>query len=291
MSGPSIFEEWMVAAGNAPPVDSLEALIGISSQLTSTMRARLRENWGIPIHQTYGLNEIGKVGLRCEFGRYHIHVEHCLVEIVDNHGQPCSPGQVGHVVVTGLRNWAMPLLRYDTDDMAVAVAGPCPCGRTQPSMGEIAGRYHRFQGLPAGTNERVSTLMGAIVTFPASQLVFLRRYQIHQDRHNHFELRLQTLTPIPDPFIAHVRRIWEPVAGVPPLPLRIVSVAAVASAPSGKQLDFTSEFFADADIGRLLAGPGTAKAIEHERGTIEAASGSFEEDDDIAGCKGGRQLP
>ena len=266
MSHPSLFEEWMMAAGGTRPVDTLKTLIGIGSQLTPTLRIQLEQTYRIPLHQTYGLNEFGKVGLRCEAGRYHIHVEHCLAEVVDAEGRPCAPGQIGHVVVTSFTNWAMPLLRYDTGDMAVAVTGPCPCGRTLPSIGEIAGRYREYLGLPEGTGERVNTLMTAFVTFPADRLSFLRRYQIHQDRHNRFELRLQTVGPIPDAFIAHVKRAWDPVAGVSPVPLTIMRVDAVDAAPSGKLLDFTSELYTDADAGRLSerAGERHLSADQHE---------------------------
>ena len=55
----------------------------------------------------------------------------------------------------------MPLIRYDTGDLAQAVEGPCPCGRTLPSFGEIAGRYRRFAGLPDHTRDRVRVLQRA----------------------------------------------------------------------------------------------------------------------------------
>ena len=47
-----------------------------------------------------------------------------MVEIVDENGRPSAPGSTGAIVVTDLKNAAMPLLRYDTDDTAEAVAGP-----------------------------------------------------------------------------------------------------------------------------------------------------------------------
>ena len=33
-----------------------------------------------------------------------------------------------------------PMIRYDTGDLAIAVEGPCQCGRTLPLMGRVAGR-------------------------------------------------------------------------------------------------------------------------------------------------------
>jgi phenylacetate-CoA ligase len=243
---PGTFEEWTLATGGLKPVDSLQALIGVGTQLTPSLRRRLEQIYNIPIHQTYGLNEIGKVAIRCEAGRYHVHTEHCLVEIVGPDGQPCQPGQTGHLLVTAFRNLAMPLIRYDTGDLGEAVAGPCPCGRTLPSFGEVAGRYRRYAGLPEGTRHRVLALIGAFDSFPPQQLSFLRRYQIHHDRNNRFELRLQTVGPVSEAFRDHVRKAWEPVAGSPPAPLTLVEVDSISPTPSGKQLDFTSDLHQDA---------------------------------------------
>jgi phenylacetate-CoA ligase len=242
---PGVLEE--LALGNAghPPVDTLKVLIGVGSQLTPALRSRLESIYGLPIQQTYGLNEIGKVGLRCGAGRYHVHAEHCLVEIVDADGMPCPPGVTGRVLVTALRNYAMPLLRYDTGDLAEAVPGPCPCGRTLPSFGEVAGRYRRFSGLPPGTRDRVNGLLGAFSKFPPDALEFLREYQIHQDRENRFTLRLKTAGPVPGSFTAEMQRVWTTLGGTPPAPLTIGAVDRIPRSPSGKHLDFTSDLYDD----------------------------------------------
>ena len=87
------------------------------------------------------------VAVRCAAGRYHQY-RALPRAIAGGDGQPCKPGETGHVLVTGLRNFAMPLIRYDTGDLASqAASGPCSCGARSPSFGEIAGRYRRFAGL------------------------------------------------------------------------------------------------------------------------------------------------
>jgi phenylacetate-CoA ligase len=248
---PGVFEELALGNEGRPPVDSLEALVGIGSQLTPALRTRLESIYGLPIHQTYGLNEIGKVGLRCNAGRYHVHAEHCVVEIVDGDGMPCPPGTTGRVLVTALRNYAMPLLRYDTGDLAEAVAGRCPCGRTLPSFGEVAGRFRRYHGLPAGTRERVHGLLGALANVPVPLLDFLREYQIHQDREDRFTLRLKTVGPAADQFTAEMQRAWLTLSRGPHDPLAIRIVDHIPRSPSGKHLDFTSDMYDD-DYARTI---------------------------------------
>jgi phenylacetate-CoA ligase len=47
---------------------------------------------------------------------------------------------MGHVLVTTLRNTAMPLIRYRTGDLAVRRDEPCICGRTLPMLDRVIGR-------------------------------------------------------------------------------------------------------------------------------------------------------
>jgi phenylacetate-CoA ligase len=242
---PGLMEELALANGGRSPCSRLQGLVAISSQLTDSLREQLARFYGVPIYQTYGLNEIGKVAVRCNAGRYHVHTEHCLVEIVDDNGRPTAPGGVGRIVVTATRNFAMPLIRYDTGDLAQAVEGPCPCGRMLPSFGEIAGRYRRYGGLPRGTEQRVRVLLRAFSSCPVEDLSFLRQYQIHQHRDQHLELRLHTTGPIPDSFRRHVLHAWSEAGIEPAVALEFTRVDSVSRSPSGKVLDFTSDLYPD----------------------------------------------
>ncbi|MGE4061474.1 MAG: phenylacetate--CoA ligase family protein, partial [Sphingomonadales bacterium] len=246
---PGVFEEWLMASGGGKPVDSLRALVGIGSQLTPSLRARLEETYGCPVHMSYGLNEIGKVATRCKSGRYHVNSEHCLVQIARPDGSPCAPGEIGHVLVTGLNNAAMPLLRYDTGDLAEMVEGACACGRTLPSFGDIAGRYRSYAGLPPMSRERVRAVRVAVEAYPPARLGgFLRRYQLHQDRRDRWTLRLRTVAAVPANFEQHVLRAWEPVLGSPASPLAIALVDEIPTSVGGKLLDFVSDFHTDSSL-------------------------------------------
>lgn len=171
--------------------NNLRAVQGISNTLTPKMRKQVEDSLGAPVHQDYGLNEIGLVAARCiEGGRYHVHEEHCLVEIVDESGNGCDPGSRGRLIVTALSNYAMPLLRYDADDLAQAVEGDCPCGRALASFGAVHGRYRRIAFLPAGTFERWAELQTAVYNMAKNNLAAVRKYQAHQDLSAAMELRI-----------------------------------------------------------------------------------------------------
>jgi phenylacetate-CoA ligase len=236
------FEHLAFTAGDRKPADSLNGLLAISEQMTPDMRARVESSFGARVHQNYGLNEVGLVAVRCEAGRYHVHTETCHVEIVSDNGKACAPGETGRLVVTSLKNWAMPLLRYDTDDLAVAAEGACPCGRTLPSFTDIVGRYSRIAFLPEGTLGLVGGLRGAIEETPPALTQGLRQFQIHQSRDNSFELRLVSRKPIAEAFTERLQKAWSAHAPQADLPLVIKRVEFIARSPGGKFQVFTSDF-------------------------------------------------
>jgi phenylacetate-CoA ligase len=240
VSYPGNLEELAFVAADTPAGWRPHGLLAISAQLTDGMRRRIEQRFGVPVQQSYGLNEIGLVAGRCDAGRYHVHAEHCIVEIVDEHGRPCQPGKTGRIVVTGLDNAAMPLLRYDTDDTAVAVAGPCACGRTLPAFADPSGRYRRWLGLPEGSRARFRLLTDALQAMPDAWLGNLRRYQVHQCRDGAYELRIVTAGPMPEAFARTVESAWARQCDVRQTPLRIVPVDRIDAGPGGKIQEFTS---------------------------------------------------
>jgi phenylacetate-CoA ligase len=234
-------EHLVFACDGQWPASSVRKLQAVSEQLTSSMRRRIETTTGAPVEQAYGLNEIGLVAVRCPAGRYHTHAEHCIVEIVDESGQPCIAGDTGRIVVTALKNPAMPLLRYDTGDMARSVAGPCPCGRTLPSFADLVGRYSRIAFLPDGTLQRVGALRTALEEMPPAAVRGLRQFQIHQFRDHSFEMRLLMAGELQASLTNALAGAWRE-AGSTAFPLHIVQVDAIARSPGGKFQDFTSDF-------------------------------------------------
>jgi hypothetical protein len=75
----------------------------------------------------------------------------------------------------------------------------------------------------------------------------LRRYQVHQFRDGRFELRIVTPAPMPDDFERLIDAAWKVGTQDDPKPLQIVRVDDIPLGPSGKRLDFSSDFFVDAE--------------------------------------------
>ncbi len=225
--------------------DYLKVVLSIAQQLTPAMEERIGHDLRAAVQVNYGFNEIGIVATRCpEGGRYHVHAESCYVEIVDDAGAAVRPGEAGRLVVTALRNAAMPLIRYDSGDIAETVAGPCPCGRTLPAFAGIRGRYRRMAFLPPGTWDLWVALQWALAKAPPEETSTLRQYQLHQYRDGHFELRLDASAALPPTFEERVLKSWREAARPAAAPeLRFVYLERIPKGGVGKFENFTSEYF------------------------------------------------
>lgn len=247
-----VLESLAFGQENFSHCQDLKGIQAVATQLTTNMRIRAQEAFELRIDQNYGLNEIGIVASRCpEGGRYHVHIEHCLVEIVDEHGQACRPGETGRILVTGLNNLAMPLIRYDTDDMAEVVEGPCPCGRTLPSFERITGRYRRTAYLPGNTWQYWESFRNKIESIPAPISKNFRQYQLHQFQDGAFEFRFISVGDSDSEFTSYVSDSWkEVVESVAPGSNEKFDIRRVDFIPKGmgrKYQNFTSDFSPNED--------------------------------------------
>jgi phenylacetate-CoA ligase len=104
-------------------------------------RRAIAEAFGCPMQETYGMSEIAGAAGQCEHGTMHIWPDAGYIEILEGQA-PASRGTAGDLVVTGLLNTGMPLIRYRVGDRASLPprSGACACGRGLPVLGPLEGR-------------------------------------------------------------------------------------------------------------------------------------------------------
>ncbi len=128
----------------------LREVCSVSETVRPELRALVREAWNVPLVDIYSAKEVGYIALQCpEHEHYHVQEENLLLEILDAEGRPCPVGVPGRVVLTALHKFAMPLIRYEIGDYAVA-GEPCPCGRGLAVLKEVLGRTRNMLRLPDG---------------------------------------------------------------------------------------------------------------------------------------------
>lgn len=119
-------------------------VVSSGETLHTFMRPVIEEGFGCRVYDYYGSTEAGRVAGECHAGNLHTFDFSCHVEVLDPSGQPTPPGQEGRIVLTPLHNYAMPLIRYDTADMAQVGPRECPCGCELGTLSRIAGRTVEF---------------------------------------------------------------------------------------------------------------------------------------------------
>lgn len=70
------------------------------------------------VHETYGSAEGLMMGAQKDLDYMYQMNSNVFMELLDDDGQPVKEGEMGHVIVTNLNAYAMPLIRYRIGDLA-----------------------------------------------------------------------------------------------------------------------------------------------------------------------------
>jgi len=135
---------------NGLGLKNLKQVVTVGETLPDSLRGLVQRAWDVPLKDSYSCEEAGYLAIECpEHDVYHVQSENVLLEVVDDEGRPCAPGEAGRVLVTSLHNFATPLIRYELDDY-VRLGKPCACGRGLPVIEKVLGRRRNRLILPDG---------------------------------------------------------------------------------------------------------------------------------------------
>ncbi|MDI1443265.1 glycosyltransferase [Polyangium sp. 6x1] len=159
-------------------------IITSAEKLFEPQREVIERAFGAPVFDRYGCREVMLIGAECERHEgLHVHAEGVFVELCSG-GRPVPVGAPGEVILTDLYNRAMPFIRYRNDDVAIAKAGACACGRGLPRLASVEGRV---LDLLVGEDSRI--VAGEMIPFLFKDLP-VERYQVHQRADRTVTLRI-----------------------------------------------------------------------------------------------------
>ena len=108
--------------------------------LPPPLRARLQDEYGVDVYQSYGTADAGTLGYECEAkDGWHVAPGIVIELLVPGDDRPVGEGEVGQVVVTS-PNEVYPLVRFGTGDLSAWNREPCGCGRTSHRLVGFLGR-------------------------------------------------------------------------------------------------------------------------------------------------------
>jgi len=213
-----------MAAGVGPI--QMKAVVVSGDTLQPGMRRSIEAFFRCRCYDSYGQVEGVSMAMECGEGRLHLVPEVGIVEILDEDGRPCPPGEVGEMVATGLINDGMPFLRYRTGDFAAyATDQRCPCGSNHPIIESLEGRVDDY--LVTADGRHVGRLSTAVKRSPS-----IHSAQIVQDRAGHAYLLVRPgegyqsadAVPVRDDIIERIGRF----------DFEILEVEEIPKTPRGK---------------------------------------------------------
>ena len=158
---------------------SLKGIITSAEKLWPHQRATIEEAFGLPIFDRYGSREFGIIAQECDARNgLHIFVDRIYLELVNNDGQPCAPGESGRILLTDLDNYGSPMIRYEIGDRATwSSSSACPCGRGLPLLEQIDGRTLEVVSTPTGNR-----IGGTFWTLLFRSRPGIRQFQVIQEQ-------------------------------------------------------------------------------------------------------------
>jgi phenylacetate-CoA ligase len=164
----------------------LKGIISTAEVLYDWQEAAIKSAFSAPVINEYGMCEAGIIAYQCPSGSMHCMDESYVLEIL-----PVDGSDSGDIVVTELNNFAAPLIRYNTKDMAHRVPGPCPCGRGLSMISRVEGRAYDIIYSSRGT-----VVAGALLTHTMKRVPGVGKYQILQRDLTHIDVTYTEVSPL-----------------------------------------------------------------------------------------------
>ena len=160
-------------------------LFSASDLLDVASRQRIESAFSVAVSDHYGSLEFGYMAWQCpQREGYHVNTESVLLELPPATGaQPSSPAGT---VCTSLTGYAMPLVRYQTDDILTPATGHCACGRGLPRIALLRGRTNDVIWLDDGRAITPQAVADALVAVGDA----IGQFRVVQHAHDRIELSL-----------------------------------------------------------------------------------------------------
>jgi phenylacetate-CoA ligase len=163
----------------------MKVAVSNAELLLDKQRDVIARAFNCPVRNTYGMVEIAAAASECEKGAMHIWPEVGVIEVFnDMQDVSVREGEAGRLILTGLLNADMPLIRYEIGDRGSVDLSEvkCACGKNLPRLSKIDGRFDDVIVTPDG--RWVAAVVPSLDSFP------LKEAQIIQETLGHIRVRM-----------------------------------------------------------------------------------------------------
>lgn len=156
-----------------------DKVISMGDKLFNHYKKLIEEVFETEVVEDYGCNEGIMVGQTKDNPYFYLYTPSMYLEILDEYNNTVPDGEMGRVVVTKLDGYAMPLIRYDTGDLAIKLPRskyPLKRDFAFPLLEKVIGRNTDIIKTQDGKNLIVHTFTGIFEFFPE-----IKQFQVIQD--------------------------------------------------------------------------------------------------------------
>lgn len=175
----------------------LDGISSTAEPLYEFQRNEIEKAFRCKVFNQYGSGEVNSLGFECENQMgLHIPIERVHVEILDeNDYSKISNDEVGRIIVTSLENYAMPIIRYDTEDLARKNttdkdSESCSCGRHLPLIDSVVGRVMDKIILPDGEIIHGTYFIILLIDMDWVAKYNINQFQLVQKKSDHLILKI-----------------------------------------------------------------------------------------------------
>jgi phenylacetate-CoA ligase len=203
--------------------------ISVNSEMsTQTERDDLSRRFGCPVLDEYSSEELTRIAAQCRCGTYHV------FEDINYMETRLQADGTNVLIGTNLHNHAMPMIRYEQNDLGRIEERHCDCGWSFRVLMDLQGRKNDSFILPSGKTISSGFLLDATYEVLLTYRTAVKDFCLIQKTRS--EVRLEVVTG--DGWTADVRRAIESRFGTffePGVRFSIVPVDLCSKTKSGKR--------------------------------------------------------
>jgi phenylacetate-CoA ligase len=175
-------------------------------------RKQIEDQFKCKVFDSYN-SEAGAVAFECEnHSFYHLAMEYAITEIVHD-GREAEPNQRGKLITTDLVNFAMPFIRYDTQDIVTKGSCVCNCGRSLDTITRIEGRDNDILITPSGKYLIVHNFTGYFQRTDTLAYGTVDQFQVIQKSINAIDINIVKGNGFSDEVLREILHYWQQYIG------------------------------------------------------------------------------
>ena len=244
---PATYAQILATTARAEGIDpaslGVRVILGAGEVVSAERRAQIESEWGARYYDFYGTMEtLAWSSTDCEASREaggalgsHIWEDALIIEVLDDNGEQCAPGEYGDMTVTSWVSHIGPKVRYRMGDRVAIDTSPCPCGLDTPRMLPVAGRVDDMLRIH---NQNIwPSMVEEVISHYAPEA---REYVVIAKRNTRgemLEIQLELDDPSSaDPILSRLRDRFKASVGVSPVLVPVEIGATAGMTGAGKEL-------------------------------------------------------